>query len=72
MSDYPPPEKTDGHERTLADWLVVLKVKVDRVLTAWYDSPGEEQARIELQKVIDIATAALKTPNVDERTSNTT
>lgn len=53
--DALPPTRTDGHPRSVGDYLVMLDEYGRRAKIAWTDNPGDEQALDVVRKIAGIA-----------------
>ena len=59
QATLPGSDRADAIEHGVAGQLVALKVYADKAMTAWVNSPGDEEALCNLRKVAAIAVRAL-------------
>jgi hypothetical protein len=53
--DSLPPSRTDGEQRSVGDYLTMLRSYMGKADAAWTDNPGDEQALDVVRKIASIA-----------------
>ena len=53
--DILPPNRTDGSDKTVGDYLVMLQSYTNKAIAAWTDNAGNDAALDQIRKIAGIA-----------------
>ena len=53
-------DRTDGHQHSVGEELVLLEVYLRRAFDAWADNPGDQQALDQVRKIAAIAVRCME------------
>jgi len=60
-------DRTDGHRRTVGDYLTMFQYYLDQAIAAWTTNPGDEQALDVIRKLAGIAVHCMEDHGAPKR-----